>query len=179
MYNQTKTDQSMKKILLTLTLALTASLWAVAETVDEFIATMKRDPMVECVELTPDLLKGMMQQQMAQRGASKDDADLNKLSKVLKEVRGISVLEGKLPEDRGEIDKFKVRLAALTVDGLDEMVNTNEDGELTRVWMQVEGDKCTMILVVNADEADHDWQVVKLHSNITIDENFNLNDLIH
>lgn len=169
----------MKKILLTLALVLTASLWTVAETVDEFMATMKSDPTVEYIELTPDMLKAMMQLQTAQRGASKDDADVNKLSKVLKEVRGISVLEGKLPEGRGEIDKFKARLAALTVDGLDEMVNTNDGGEFTRVWMQVEGDKCTMILVVNADEADHDWQVVKLHSNITMDENFNLNDLIH
>ena len=169
----------MKKILLTLALVLTASLWTVAETVDEFMATMKSDPTVEYIELTPDMLGAMTHRQMAQGGISKDDADVKKALKVLQEVSGIQVLEGKLPDGRAAIDEFKARLAALTVDGLDEMVNTNEGGELTRVWMQVEGDKCTMILVVNADEADHDWQVVKLHSNITMDENFNLNDLIH
>ena len=143
-----------------------------AETVDEFIATMKNDTTVECVELTPDMLKAIVQQQMAQAAVPNDTA-----MKILG-IRTIQILDGKLPEASDAINAFKERLAALTVDGLDEMVSTNEKGEFTRVWMQVEGDKCTMILVVTADEADHDWQVVKVGCDIKMDENFNLNDLI-
>lgn len=164
----------MKKILLTIALALTACMWTMAETVDEFITTMKSDTTVECVELTPDVLKMVVQQRMA-----KETVPNNKASKILQGARTIQVLDGKLPEASDAINGFKERLAALTVDGLDEMVSTNEKGEFTRVWMQVEGDKCTMILVVTADEDDHDWQVVKLCCDITMDENFNLNDLIH
>ncbi len=164
----------MKKILLTIALALTACMWTTAETVDEFITTMKSDTTVECIELTPDVLKMVVQQRMA-----KETVPNNKASKILQGARTIQVLDGKLPEASDAINGFKERLAALTVDGLDEMVSTNEKGEFTRVWMQVEGDKCIMILVVTADEADHDWQVVKLCCDITMDENFNLNDLIH
>lgn len=164
----------MKKILLTIALALTACMWTTAETVDEFITTMKSDTTVECIELTPDMLRAIVQQRMA-----KETVPNNKASKILQGARTIQVLDGKLPEASDAINGFKERLAALTVDGLDEMVSTNEKGEFTRVWMQVEGDKCTMILVVTADEADHDWQVVKLCCDITMDENFNLNDLIH
>lgn len=164
----------MKKILLTIALALTACMWTMAETVDEFITTMKSDTTVECIELTPDVLKMVVQQRMA-----KETVPNNKTSKILQGARTIQVLDGKLPEASDAINAFKERLAALTVDGLDEMVSTNEKGEFTRVWMQVEGDKCTMILVVTADEADHDWQVVKLCCDISMDENFNLNDLIH
>ncbi len=162
----------MKKFLLTIALALTACMWTMAETVDEFIATMKNDTTVECVELTPDMLKAIVQQQMAQAAVPNDTA-----MKILG-IRTIQILDGKLPEASDAINAFKERLAALTVDGLDEMVSTNEKGEFTRVWMQVEGDKCTMILVVTADEADHDWQVVKVGCDIKMDENFNLNDLI-
>ena len=162
----------MKKFLLTIVLALTACMWTMAETVDEFIATMKNDTTVECVELTPDMLKAIVQQQMAQAAVPNDTA-----MKILG-IRTIQILDGKLPEASDAINAFKERLAALTVDGLDEMVSTNEKGEFTRVWMQVEGDKCTMILVVTADEADHDWQVVKVGCDIKMDENFNLNDLI-
>ena len=164
----------MKKILLTIALALTACMWTTAETVDEFITTMKSDTTVECIELTPDVLKMVVQQRMA-----KETVPNNKASKILQGARTIQVLDGKLPEASDAINGFKERLAALTVDGLDEMVSTNEKGEFTRVWMQVEGGQCIMILVVTADEADHDWQVVKLCCDITMDENFNLNDLIH
>ena len=164
----------MKKILLTIVLALTACLWTMAETVDEFITTMKSDTTVECVELTPDMLRAIVQQQMAKGTVPNDTA-----SKILQGARNIQLLNGKLPEGPGAIDTFKQRLAALTVEGLDEIINTNEKGEFTRVWMQVEGDKCTMILVVTADEDDHDWHVVKLCCDITMDENFNLSDLIH
>ena len=164
----------MKKFLLTIALAFTACMWTMAETVDEFIATMKSDTTVECVELTPDMLKAIVQQQMAQAAVPNDTA-----MKILQGTRTIQILDGKLPEASEAINAFKERLAALTVDGLDEMVSTNEKGEFTRVWMQVEGDKCTMILVVTADEDDHDWQVVKVGCDIKMDENFNLNDLIH
>ena len=45
--------------------------------------------------------------------------------------------------------------------------------------MQTDGQNCKMILVVNADEGDHDWQVVKLPCDIVMDGDFNLNNLMH
>lgn len=157
----------MKKIMMTLVLVLGAYLWTTAETVDEFMVAMKNDPAVECVELTPDMFLTMLNQQ----GVA---ADANAI-KNLEKVSCIQVLNGTFPGDPAPL---KARLAALTVDNLDEMVNTSDDGELTRVWMQTDGNRCKMILLVNADEREHDWQVVKLHCDIALDENFNLNRLL-
>ena len=161
----------MKKMIMTLALALCSCLWTMAETVDEFVNTMKNDTTVEYVELTPDMLKLMI----AQQGVPKD-ADAKKAIDILEKVTHIEMLTGSLLADSAPL---KARLAALTVDGLDEMVNTNEEGELTRVWLQTDGQNCKMILVVNADEGDHDWQVVKLHCDIVMDGDFNLNNLMH
>ena len=41
-----KLTKTMKKFLLTIVLALTACMWTMAETVDEFITTMKNDTTV-------------------------------------------------------------------------------------------------------------------------------------
>lgn len=152
---------------MTLTLLFSVCLWTMAETVDEFMGAMKDDPMVEKIELTPEMFISMLNQQ----GVAADAKALKNLEKV----SYIQVLNGTLPSDSAPL---KARLAALTVDDLDEMVNTNEDGELTRVWMQTDGKRCSMILVVNIDESDHDWQVLKLHCDIALDGNFNLNNLM-
>lgn len=152
---------------MTLALVLGAYFWTMAETVDEFMDAMKNDPTVECVELTPETFLTMLNQQ----GVAADAKALKNLEKV----SCIQVLNGTFPGDPAPL---KARLAALTVDNLDEMVNTNDNGEFTRVWMQSDGNRCNMILLVNVDEGDHDWQVVKLHCDITLDENFNLNKLM-
>lgn len=159
----------MKKILLMLTLALTSCMWTMAETVDEFVNDMKDDPAVEYVELTPEMFQSMLKQQ-----GPADNPDAQTLNEIMEKVSYIQVLTGTLSNDDAPL---KARLAALNAVDMDEMVNTNEDGELTRVWMQTDGQRCNMILVLNADESEHDWQVVKLHCDIDLNSNFNLNKL--
>lgn len=159
----------MKKIMMTLTLLFGVCLWTMAETVDEFVNAMKDDPTVEYVELTPEELLSILNLQGMSTNPNAQ------AFKELKKVSYLQVLSGTLPNHSTSL---KTRLASLTVDNLDEMINTNEDGELTRVWMQTDGHRCNMILVVNADESDHDWQVVKLHCDIDLNSNFNLNKLI-
>ena len=145
-----------------------------AETVDEFMLAMKDETAVEYVEITPDMLMTMAAQQAMDSPSDSDDVDA--AMQKLKEIEHIEILSGYYPSDAVAL---KHRLAALTVDGLEEMVSSNDKGELSRVWLQTDGQVCSLIVVVNADDADRDWQVVKLRCHIIMDENFQLDDLIH
>lgn len=148
-------------------LTLCACQWLMAETVDEFLDTMKYAPDVEYVELTPDMLLTMLNQ----KGVNANVKE--RALKVQDKVSCVQILNGTLPNDSAPL---KARLAALTVDNLEEMVNSSEAGELTRVWLQTDGQRCSMIVVVGADEANHDWQVVKLNCDIAVDD---VGNLIH
>lgn len=141
----------MKKIFLLLLLA-TIGMGGKAQTLEKFVEKFSNMPDVEVVRLDKEMLKEMMKlalsQQQQQEGV--DSAKVEQARWAAEHLEEVTILsfEGCSESDRKSyceaIDQFEA-------EGLDKLVDVNDDGERVKILGKIEGN-CIHDLVVMAGE---------------------------
>lgn len=137
----------MKKVLLTVMLLIGLSLTTSAQSLEEFMTRFSAVENAEVVNLDKEQIQALLsaQQEDAEEESGKMD--------VLKSLETINVID---LEECGETDRlaFCEAAANLRVDGLDTLVETNEDDGLVRILGKMDGSVCKELVVFSAEKAE-------------------------
>jgi hypothetical protein len=141
----------MKRIFL-LAMLIGMSLFAKAQTLDQFVERFSKVEKAEVVNLDKNTLSMML----SMNSGTQDEETSKKMAKakdMLSKLKFVNILslEGSSEADR---KAFCEAVETLTIDGLELLVEANEEGEHVKIFANIEENRCKELVVLSASEKD-------------------------
>lgn len=141
----------MKKIFL-LAMLIGMSLFAKAQTLDQFVERFSKVEKAEVVNLDKNTLSMMM----SMNSGTQDEETSKKMAKakdVLSKLKFVNILS---LEESSESDRkaFCEAVETLTIDGLELLVEANEEDGHVKIFANIEENRCKELVVLSASEKD-------------------------
>ena len=141
----------MKKIFL-LAMLIGMSLFAKAQTLDQFVERFSKVEKAEVVNLDKNTLSMMM----SMNSGTQDEETSKKMEKakeIISKLKFVNILslEGSSEADR---KAFCEAVESLTIDGLELLVEANEENEHVRIFANIEENRCKELVVLSASETE-------------------------
>lgn len=132
------THHMKKKMILTIALTISMVSSVMAQTIDEFFNEFKDKPNVEYL----DIPKAMM-------GLAAGSLKENNRSDLIKKIDSIRILS--IENDNQLKTQFEQGVKALSKEGYEQMVNSNDEGEKAQILVKTKGNTVTEMLVISID----------------------------
>ena len=141
----------MKKILL-ISLLMGMSMALKAQTLDQFVERFSKVEKAEVVNLNKEILSQMMA--MNPEAQTEEASEkMAKTKEILSKLKFVNILslEGSPQPDR---KAFCEAAETLNVEGLELLVDVNEDGEHVKIFANIEENRCKELVVLSASEKE-------------------------
>ena len=141
----------MKKILL-ISLLMGMSMALKAQTLDQFVERFSKVEKAEVVNLDKSTLSMMMSMNQDAQNAEVSEK-MAKAKEILSKLKFVNILS---LEECSEADRkaFCEAAETLNVEGLELLVDANEDGEHVKIFANIDGKRCKELLVLSASEKE-------------------------
>ncbi len=141
----------MKKFLL-ISLLISMSMFVKAQTLDQFVERFSKVEKAEVVNLDKNTLSMMM----SMNSGTQDPETSKKMEKakdMLSKLKFVNILslEGSSETDR---KAFCEAVESLTIDGLELLVEANEEDEHVKIFANIEENRCKELVVLSASEKE-------------------------
>lgn len=141
----------MKKFLL-ISLLISMSMFVKAQTLDQFVERFSKVEKAEVVNLDKNTLSMMM----SMNSGTQDPETSKKMEKakdMLSKLKFVNILS---LEESSEADRkaFCEAVDSLTIDGLELLVEANEEDEHVKIYANIEENRCKELVVLSASEKE-------------------------
>ena len=141
----------MKKIFL-LAMLIGMSMFAKAQTLDQFVERFSKVEKAEVVNLDKNTLSMMM----SMNSGTQDEETSKKMEKakeIISKLKFVNILS---LEESSESDRkaFCEAVETLTIDGLELLVEANEEDGHVKIFANIEENRCKELVVLSASEKD-------------------------
>ena len=141
----------MKKFLL-ISLLISMSMFVKAQTLDQFVERFSKVEKAEVVNLDKNTLSMMMSMNSGTQD-SETSKKMEKAKDMLSKLKFVNILS---LEESSEADRkaFCEAVDSLTIDGLELLVEANEEDEHVKIFANIEENRCKELVVLSASEKE-------------------------